>query len=194
MSTLRADTLMSSAMNNWSIDLAANSYIFQPGRVLQTQWRRSNVQTTYAGAASGNGTTISELAISITPRSASSLLICSWMIVHEINTNSVFVMHRDGALITTSGYEGYNSVTGNLRYSGVAGAMYDNNDSSTPSHVYIQYAVPATVTTSTTIAPAIRASGATAVTLYLNRSVANAGADDVEIGVSMGVIWEIAQA
>ena len=72
-------------------------------------------------------------------------------------------------------------------------AFYDNNDSSTMSNYFLQYAVPAGDTNSATYAPAIRASGATAYTFYLNRIVNSAGTDGQEISVSTGMIQEIAQ-
>jgi len=193
MSILAADALIARASSNWMIPLPAGNYINEPGRVLQTQWIRTTTQTTYSAPGSGNGTTISALAISITPRSASSLLICSWMINYEVLYNTVFLVHKDGSLITTTGYQGYNNVSGNVQYSGVISAAYDNDQSTTPSNSYIQYAVPSGSTTAASYAPAIRASNTTANTFYLNRPVNSAGADGQEITVSTGVIMEIAQ-
>lgn len=141
MSILATDALLARAASNWMITLPTGNYINSPGHVLQTQWVRTSTQTTYAAAVTGNGTTISALAISITPKSSSSLLICSWMINYEVNTNTVFLAHKDGSLITTSGYQGYNNVAGNVRYSGLIGAMYDADNNSTPSNSYIQYAI-----------------------------------------------------
>lgn len=193
MSILAADALLASAASNWTIGLPAGNYINEPGRVLQTQWVRATTQTTYAAPGSGNGTTISALSISIAPRSASSLLICSWMINYEVDYNTVFLVHKDGALITTSGYQGYNNVSGNVQYSGVIAAMYDADMASTPSNSYIQYAVPSGSTTAASYAPAIRSSNSTGYTFYLNRAINSAGADNYEISVSTGVIMEIAQ-
>jgi len=193
MSTLATDALLARAASNWMITLPTGNYINSPGFVLQTQWVRATSQATYASAITGDGTTIAALAVSIAPKSSSSLLICSWMINYEVNTDSVFVIHKDGSIITTSGYQGYNNVTGNARYSGVIGAMYDNDNSSTPSNSYIQYAVPSGSTAATTYAPAIRASNATAATFYLNRPVGSTGGDNNEITVSTGIIMEIAQ-
>lgn len=193
MSILAADTLLARASSNWMITLPTGNYINSPGLVLQTQWIRTSSQATYASAVSGNGTTIAALAVSITPKSSSSLLICSWMINYEVNTDSVFVIHKDGSIITTSGYQGYNNVTGNARYSGVIGAMYDADNSTTPSNSYIQYAVTSGSTATASYAPAIRASNATAATFYLNRAVSSAGADNQENTVSTGIIMEIAQ-
>jgi len=193
MSTLLTDALLASAASNWTITLPTGNYINEPGRVLQTQWIRTTTQTTYSAPGSGDGTTISALAISITPQSASSLLICSWMINYEVLYNSVFLIHKNGLLITTAGYQGYNNVSGNVQYSGVISAAYDNDQSTTPSNSYIQYAVPSGSTAAATYAPATRSSNTTANTLYLNRAVSSAGTDGQEITVSTGIIMEIAQ-
>lgn len=192
MSTLSTDTLSASARSDWVIAVAENNYISEVGHILQTQWVRTTSQGTFASATSGNGTTVSPLGISITPRSTSSLLICSWMINYEVTHDTVFLVHQDGNLITTAGYEAYNSVTGNQRYSGVMSAMYDNDNSSTPSNNYMLYAVPAATTTARTLAPAVRSAGGTAATFYLNRAISTP-ADNNEITVSTGVIMEIAQ-
>jgi hypothetical protein len=193
MSTLITDSLLATSASNWTINLPSGNYINAPGHVLQTQWVRTAIQTTYGVAVTGDGTTIGALAITITPRSASSLLICSWMINYEVGENAGFLVHKNGALITTPGYQAYNNVVGNLRYSGVMNAMYDADNSSTLSNGYMQYAVPSGSTATATYAPAVRGSGASALTLYLNRTVGSAGQDDFEVTVSTGVIMEIAQ-
>lgn len=167
--------------------------VYSPGMVIQTVAVRSDVLTTYSSAATGDGTTITELNLSITPKFSSSLLVMKWMINCEVQHNDVFLVHKNGSLITTSGYEGYNTEAGNIRWSGLVSAKWDNNDASTIQNYYIQYAIPAGSTASQTFAPAIRASTSTAQILYLNRTVNSTGADENETAVSTGVIMEIAQ-
>jgi hypothetical protein len=193
MSTLRASQLQASAASNWMITVEPGSYLYSPGMILQTVYVRSDLQTTYASAVTGNGTALAALNITITPRRADSLLMCTWMINGEINQNNVFLVHKDGALITTAGYQAYNNVAGNQRWSGLVSAAYDNNDSTTMSNYYLHYAVPAGSTAAATYAPAIRASGATAYSFFFNRIQNSAGADAQEISVSTGMIQEIAQ-
>jgi hypothetical protein len=192
MSTLNVSKVSGALSSSWGIDVDTNSHVHIPGSVLQTIYVRSDALSTYASAITGEGTTIGDLAITITPRSSSSLLLCTWMINCEVNQNNVFLVHKNGVIITTPGYQGFNSEYTYNRYSGIASAMYDNNDATTMSNHYIQYAVPAISTSTAIYAPAIRASGATAYTLFLNRSV-NAPAAAVEISVSSGMIQEIAQ-
>jgi hypothetical protein len=193
VSTLQASQLRSSVASNWMISVQSGSYLYSPGMILQTVYVRTDVQTTYASAISGNGTALAALNITIVPRRSNSILLCTWMINGEINQNNVFLVHKDGTLITTAGYQAYNNVAGNQRWSGLMSAAYDNNDASTMSNYYLQYAVPAGSTASATYAPAIRASGGTAYTFFLNRTVNSAGADAQEISVSTGMIQEIAQ-
>lgn len=193
MSTLITSALTGTSANNWAIGVESGSYLYQAGMVLQTVYVRTESQTTFSAPTSGDGTAITPLQITITPKRSDSLLLCTWMLNGEINQNAVFTIHKDGALITTTGYEAYNNVVGNVRYSGILSAFYDNNDSTTMSNYYIQYFVPAGSVVSSTYVPAVRASGATAYTLYLNRVVAGAGTNAYEISVSTGMIQEIAQ-
>jgi hypothetical protein len=193
MSQLIASSLTGIAALGWAIGVESNSYLYQPGTILQTVYVRTDTQTTYSSAASGNGTTIAALNTAITPKRADSLLLCTWMINGEIGENNVFLVHRDGALITTAGYESYNSQAGNQRWSGMVSAFYDIDVNSTPSNYYFQYAVPAGSTAATVYAPAIRSSNSNAQTFFLNRTTGSAGTDGYEIMVSTGMIQEIAQ-
>ena len=179
--------------NDGAITLGGN--INSPGMIIQTAVVRTDARTTYSSAASGNGTTITDLNLTITPKFSTSLLVMQWMINCEIPAgwDNVFLIHKDGALITTAGYEGYNSQGGNNRWSGVMVGNYDNNNDSTMGNHFLQYAIPASSTVSQTFAPAIRSASATAYTLYLNRTVGSTGQDNYEVTVSSGVIWEVAQ-
>jgi hypothetical protein len=176
--------------------ISAASPIYSPDMVVQTVYARTSARNTYAAAVSGNGTTITDLNLTIVPRFATSMLIMQWMINSEASSgswNTVFLIHQNGLLITQAGYEGYNNQAGNQRWSGVAAGMYDNNSSSTMSNIVIQYAIPAASVTSRVYAPAVRSSDSTAKTFYLNRTVDSAGGDTLEATVSSGVIWEVAQ-
>jgi hypothetical protein len=161
------------------------------GSIIQTVYVRSDAFTTYSAAASGNGTTVSALSASITPTSATNRIICNWMINGEVIYNTVWLVHRDGALITTAGEEGRNSISNN-QWVGFSPSVYDANDqSSTPSTYTIQYSQIAGSTDTRTYAPAIRSSEATAYTFYLNRTVASTGAAAYENMVSTGVLYEV---
>jgi hypothetical protein len=165
--------------------------IYAPGMIVQTVYLRSDTRTTYASNNSGNGTTVSALEMTIVPKNANNRIIVQWMVNGELHQDNVFLIHRDGALITTAGEEGRNSVSNN-RWSGYASAFYDQNESSTPSNWVIMYSQIAGSTASRTYAPAVRGSGGSNYTFYLNRTISSDGADNNENMVSSGVIFEVA--
>jgi hypothetical protein len=164
-----------------------------PDSIVQVKYYRTDARNTYTAANSGNGTTITDLNLTITPKYSNSIILMQWMINCEFHHDNVFLLHKDGALITTSSYEGYNNVAGNNRWSGVASGQYDNDNNSTMYNIFLQYAIPASSTASATYSPAVRASQATAYTFYLNRTQGSAGSDSYEVTISTGTIWEIAQ-
>ena len=177
-----------------TVFIDSNSRLASPGSPIQTLYYRTDARNVYSAPITGNGTTVTDLNLTITPKFSNSLIIMTWMIHGEMHYDSVWTLHRNGALITTAGYQGYNNQIGNSRWSGVIASPYDQNDqSTTPFHLFIQYAISAETTAMRTYAPAVRASGGTAYTLYLNRAVASAGTDGQEVGVSTGVIMEIMQ-
>jgi hypothetical protein len=160
-----------------------------PGTVVGFNRKRTAARSAYGY---NSDAIISDLNISITPKYASSLLLVQWAVMYEADYNSVFRVYRDGGLVYTSGYQGYNENDGNA-YSGVASLQYDTDVASTPSNQMVQYFVPAGSTNATTLQLAVRTSGGQAATFYLNRPVNSGGASQYEIGVSSAVIWEIAQ-
>ena len=172
---------------------SATGQFYYPGSVVQVQTVRSDARVTFASNNSGNGITITPLNLSITPKFANSRLIMQWMMNGEQHQDNVFLIHKDGALITTAGETGYNSEAGNARWSGIASGAYDQNESSTPSNWFIQYSCISGTTVSQTFAPATRSSGGSNLTFYLNRTYLFLGQDAHESLVSTGTIWEIAQ-
>jgi len=181
---------MSTLKTNAIQTIAGKQILNSSGSIIQTVYVRSDAFTTYSSNTTGDGTTVSELSASITPTSATNRIICNWMINGEMNHNNVWLIHRDGALITTAGEEGRNSVSNN-RWVGYVGAFYDNDNSSTQSNWNIMYSQIAGSTASRTYSPAIRASGGSAYTFYLNRTVNTAGADNSENTVSTCIIYEV---
>lgn len=176
---------------NTAISVASGSNIYLPGSCIQIATVRSDNRTTYSAPASGGGTTITDLNLSIAPKNANSMLVITWMISGECNNNVNFLIHRGGALITDSGYEGFNNQIGNISIqAGYTTATYDGDDGSTPSTYCIRYQIPAGNTSSRTYAPAVRSS-AGGLTFYLNRAQNSLGQDSHENGISNGIIMEI---
>lgn len=180
------------AMHMWTGSVWRNM-TYPPDSVIQVKYVRTDVQTTYTTLTTGNGTTVTQLNLTITPKYSNSLLLMQWMINGELHQDNTFLIHRDGSLVTTSTYEGYNNVSGNSRWSGMMNAYYDQNEDSTPSNWFLQYLAPASSTTSTTFAPAVRSTSGSAYTFALNRTINGAAQDAYERMVSNGTIWEIAQ-
>jgi hypothetical protein len=162
-----------------------------PGSVVQVVTNR------YAGRPAftfypGSDTPIGYLNTVITPKLASSLLICQFVISGECTYNTVYRSFRDGSLITNSGYWGYNNEDGSA-YSGIAIAPYDTDLASTPFTQHVTYFVPAYNTNATTMQIAVRCTDGGTPVYYLNRTYNSGGANAYEIGVSYVTIWEIAQ-
>ena len=178
---------------NTVANASASGQFYYPGSVVQVQTVRSDSRTTIASNYPGDGTTITQLNLSITPKFANSKLIMQWMITGELNHDNVFLIHKNGSLITTAGETGYNSESGNERWSGFAPAYYDNDTSSTPSTWFIQYHCISGSTAAQTFAPAVRSSLTSSFTFFLNRPSISTGANGQETSVSTGTIWEIAQ-
>jgi hypothetical protein len=164
------------------------------GSIIQTVFVRSDDRINYTSSPSGNGNTITPLSISITPRSSTSRLICQWMINGELHQDNVFLIHRDTSLITTTGEEGYNRLSGNVRWSGIACAFYDRNEDSTPSNWLLMYSQISGSVQPRTYCPAVRSSSGGTYTFGLNRAISSGdlGQDSYERMVSMGVIHEVA--
>lgn len=164
------------------------------GSIVQCVVVRTDTRTTFSAPGSGNGTVISQLNLTITPRNSANRIICKWMVNGEFNNeNALFTIYQDGSLITQSGAQGYNSYS-NSRWTGAAPSVYDRNNSSTPQNTVIFWSGIAGSTSSRSYRPAVRSSNSSGRTFYLNRCVAssNNGQNAYEITVSTGVCWEVA--
>ena len=165
------------------------------GNIIQVVYARTDARTTYATNINTDGTTITDLNISITPTNANNRLICQWVINCETNLNTVTLIHRDGALITTVGEEGRNNISNN-RWVGYShfdrdGATPGDNNSTMVNN-FVMYSQIAGSTASRTYAPAVRNSGTNIGYIFsLNRPLGSTGADNFENTVSTAVIYEV---
>ena len=163
--------------------------IISPGAVLQTVYVRTDELNIYSSINSGDGTPIEPLNLSITPLYANSMILCQWMVNGELHQDNVLLIWKNGTLAS----DGFNQESGNVRWSGYASGFYDQNESSTPSNWKIMYADFPGSTAALTYGLATRSSSTGNYAFYLNRAIANAGANAYENLVSVGVIQEIAQ-
>lgn len=177
--------------NGSPITIPFGHTLLYSGAIIQTVAIKSRDRTTFSSLTTGNGTEVLPLRVPITPKYSTSTIYLQWMVNGEFHHDNVFTIFQNGALVTTAGSEGYNSVSGNVRWSGYAVAQYDGDEASTPSNMYIQYSAPAGSTSARTYAPAVRSGGGTAYTFYLNRSISTIG-DTYETQMSIGLAMEIA--
>jgi hypothetical protein len=158
-----------------------------PGNIVQLVNVRSDALVSYS-FSTGNGTEISALNMTITPKYANSKLLMQWELGYESNYNGSIVIWKNGSILSN----GYNTVVGNQSYSGYATTAYDGGDvASTPNRTTITFIDSPGVTTATTYSLAVRSHEAS--TFKLNQAFSNAGANAYENQVSLGYIMEIAQ-
>jgi hypothetical protein len=156
------------------------------GSIVQTVVGRNDTRTTYSSNNSGNGTTVSALNLTITPRFANSQIICDWMINGELHHDNVFLIHKNGAAVANG------NATGNSRWMGMMAAFYDQNEDSTPSNWNLKYVDPTLGSTAArTYAPAVRSSSGTSRTFALNGTLNAASQDAYERMVSIGIAYEV---
>ena len=166
------------------INLGSN-VLMTEGQVVQTQYVRTDVRATYTALNSGNGTEITQLRVSITPRAATSWIWIRYTVHYEMHHDTVFLVQQNSSLI------GYNLERGNVRHSGILTPLYDNNYDSTPQNSTINWFVKAGSTASRYYSLAVRSSSGGQFTFALNRSVGALGQNDYENGVSYGIVREI---
>ena len=171
------------------------------GSVVQTVYVRSDTRTTYTAAAN-DGTAITQLNLTITPRYLNSWVLCRWMINAEVEYNTVYRVFRDGALPQVANLPagwpqpaGYNTESGPVQWSGLATGHYDRDTNSTPSNYEIVWVDPQPGNQQHTYAPAIAASySGFSTTFALNRTVNGSTGDNFESMISIGFAMEIVRA
>lgn len=134
----------------------------------------------------GNGNPMYPLTLTINPKASNNILIMEWMISGEEDTNIGILIHRNGALVTTAGQQGYNNQSGNVRWSCIHAGWFDNNNDSTPSNYRFTYQCITGSTSTLNFVPAVRSTDGTNRNFRLNRSF-NSG---FESNTSYGFIME----
>jgi len=166
--------------------LHVNGNLYCPGSVVQCQTVVYSAQTTYTAPAAITPTEVSVLNIAITPKRLNSKIVLQWMINCEVGLETVFLVYRDSILI------GYNTAQGNVQWSCVAVAPYDNNNASTPSNINITWIDTPNTTSVTTYSVRVRASDTSyANTLFLGSTFTTLGTFNYEATCSTGTAWEV---
>lgn len=174
-----------SPQSGTEIGVASGHNIYQEGSVVQTVWVRSDNRNTYTSLASGDGTAITELNLTITPKNLNSTIWLRWCLMYEVHHDNGFVVQRNGTLI------GYNSYRGNVRYSNILTPLYDNDYSSTPQNSTINWFDKPATLAPVVYSLAIRSTQGSNFTFALNRSLGTLGQASYENGVSFGFAREI---
>ena len=163
-------------------DTIVTGNFYSPGSVVQCITTLYTATTTYSAPNTITPTEITVLNLTITPKRANSKIVLQWMINGEIHQDAVFIVYRNAIPI------GFNTEYGNIQNSGITAAPYDQNESSTPGNMIVNWIDLPNTTTSVIYSVRVRSSTTAAYTLYLNRTVA--GTANQEILCSTGVAWE----
>jgi len=165
------------------------------GSVVQCVVKRYDGQTSYTTGTSTSGVEITDLRVSITPKYSNSLIYCIFQIFGEGSSTHDYIyrVFKNGT-VPTGTYAGFNTVSGDLHYSGIAQALpYEGDYNSTPYATTMQYHdYPGTSGTAITYAPGVKDTYGVSRVYYVNRTV-GAPQNGYEVGVSFATAWEIAQ-
>lgn len=154
------------------------------GRVIQTVHSRYDTKTTWSVPVNTN-TIVTDMNITITPRYATSRILLTYMLSFECHHDTVWRLGRNNVEIVRN-----NTDTG--RWSGWAVGQYEGNDnSSTPFTTAFMYVDSPNTTAATTYNLMISSGGASAFTLYMNRTVSSTGQDSYEVAISNVTAQEI---
>jgi len=158
--------------------------LYAPGVPVQFVSEQVHDRVAFSTAES---THISPLDISITPHFSNSKIYLIWRIEYEVHHDANFRIYRDSTLI------GYNTVSGNVQWSGVTASSYDQDTNSTPAQSIITWIDEPNTTSSVTYKVYMKRSGTANWSFFLNRSAGSSGANAKENGVSQKTAMEIAQ-
>ena len=156
------------------------------GTVASVTMLQTRTQDSYSAPTTGDGTVITPLNITFTPKQAGNKVILAFYIRGEADdSSSVFLVSRNGVLLADS------TDASNNRWAGVAGLSYDTNTASTPNNMTVSILDLNTLAIESTYKVQIRSADAGAHTFRLNRSYSSAGADSQETSVSVSTATEI---
>jgi len=156
------------------------------GKVLQVATVQTRTIATYAAPTTGDGTEITPLTITMTPTAAGNRIVLDWIVNGECYWNTGYIVTRNGVKLTDT------TDATNNRWAVITAQPYDVDSTSTPDNAVIRIIDNSSLATSSTYRIQIRSTTTTAYTLYLNRTVASAGADIYETSLSTGSATEVA--
>jgi hypothetical protein len=202
-------TLRVNAINaiGTEVRIAQPNAIYQPGQIIQVKYSRAMQRLRYnipnndggsrgdvfATGISEGGTIIRPLDITIQPKSLDSYIFIEFCVAYEAGQNMVFNIVRDGMLVGAA-FGNVNDISYSSKWTGAGVSRYDNNDSSTPSHICLPWVDRPGTTEPVTYGFAARSSDGSNLEFMLNTTYGSYlnGSDDLEVGVSFGIAQEIA--
>ena len=194
MSNLTVSGLSGTVSTNNQIIVANGHTLINPGSVIQCQVKRYDTPTSYTTGTTLSGVEMTDLRVSITPKRASSLIICQFQVHGEGSTTHDYIyrVFKNGS-VPTGTYAGFNTAAGDQHWSGIAMALpYETDYNSTPfTQNFMYYDFPNS-TSAITYAPGVKDTYGTSRVYYVNRTV-GASQAGYETGVSLSIAWEIAQ-
>tara|TARA_R110000772_G_scaffold208013_1_gene318497 strand:+ start:637 stop:1203 length:567 start_codon:yes stop_codon:yes gene_type:complete len=155
------------------------------GTVASVNMLQTRTQDSYAAANSGNGTVITPLNITFTPKQAGNKVILEFTVNGEGNQNQVFLVSRNDVFLTDT------TDASNNRWAGIAAGAYDAQTSNTPSNYTIRILDLNTLATESTYKVQVRSSTSSSSTFKLNRGYNSAGANTYEAMLSVATATEI---
>jgi hypothetical protein len=177
---------------------AVTGFPFFDGMVVQTILKRVDERNDFlTGTTDGiQQAIITDLSANITPKFTTSIITCEFWIHGEGNdaggAQSVWRVYKNNSKIITAGYESYNNVAGNVKYSGIAGSNYDADSASTLQHIRLFYYDKPNTTSEISYQPVfLNSVNVSQMTFKLNRTFSNIGTDNYENAVSFVRLTEI---
>jgi hypothetical protein len=156
------------------------------GTVASVNMLQTRTQDSYTAATTGNGTVITPLNITFTPKQAGNKVILEFTVNGEAQaTDMVFLVSRNDVLLTDT------TNASNNRWAGIVPQAYDVDSTSTPGNMSIRILDLNTLATESTYKVQVRSSYGTALTFRLNRTYNSAGSDQNEAMLSVVTATEI---
>lgn len=156
-----------------------------PSPLVSLTTLQTRTQNSYTALTTGDGTAIIELDLTLTPLKLGNKIILEWVVNFEAMEDLVFTVLRNGSLLANS------DDGGGHKWSGIAAVPYDHDLNSTPSNVTVKIIDESSLDVASTYSLAIKASGASAATFWLNRTSNNPGSQSYENMLSTGNAMEI---
>ena len=155
------------------------------GTVASVNMLQTRTQDSYTAATTGDGTVITPLNITFTPKQAGNKVILEFTVNGECSHDMVFLVSRNGTFLADA-TDGSNN-----RWAGTTAMAYDVDNTSTLGNMSIRILDLNTLAVESTYKVQVRSSSGTATTFYLNRSINSAGGDGYETTLSTVTATEI---